>query len=871
MINKILKSIFVATLLMMGAISAEAAVKSIGSVSAISGDAYAVNDDGSRVDLALKSPIFQNQTVVTGQDGKVQIIFADSSIFTISANTELLIDEYVYDPETEQGKSIMNATKGVFKFVTGKIAKNNREEVKVKTPFATIGVRGSGGIVAVDPTQGTRVGLTQCCLDVQTPNSPAPMPLNQMGTFIEVQDPDQPVPQPKPVDAEFSRVIQENFGGDFGEDDGTEDPVQPNNQASNEDSNADERKQKEERVTQKRGEDRGERRQEDKQARNLQQQPRPVDGEKAPLEPVAENEPQPILEPVDGEPALAPLTAETTEPEPFVQSEPVLIDPVIAVDGVQADLVGVNQEKIDEEASGIGGATLGNPTHFGKFVRKDTGGAIIEGSISGQFLTDGKFVARIVDSDRTIDTVLPINNTGFNTLHNVIIDGTQFNIRYFKHPSDEFFVLNLEDVQGSDNIAVFAGEPYDGVLPTAGVATYGFVPNFSNTGDVNQQTKFEGALYNDYLSQNFIGGNLKTRVNAQGNVVIDGFTTVFGTIGSDDQNGTIAQYDFGSSNFEDGTVGSAEYFGSGALPAGVVMDSTVGTNTSIDAFAKRPDDTHVEKAIAEQGAGIVTHQGFSGGFMNVDGASLEKAYSVVESGLVAEGVSIDVDSANNHVLAKMDARVDGNDMTMFNYGINEQTLHSSAYAAEALGKEGVVVSDIIADEQFRCVDCDYVHWGIWTGDIGDKLGSVGNEYADGIKYVAGQMTSASELSAVHASGAGPTSVDYHGKTIGAISNGAGQNHYVGNFGANVNFATRDVDITQFTLGNYALSSDSGISWNNGDQAFTGSLAIDNGVNTLSGTINGAFFGTGAEDIGGNYGLSDGGSIEASGVYLGTSQ
>ncbi|MEC9290780.1 MAG: FecR domain-containing protein [Pseudomonadota bacterium] len=717
MIHKILKSIFVATLLTICAISAEAAEKAIGSVSAISGEAYAINEDGSRVDLALKSPIFQNQTVVTGQDGKVQIIFIDNSIFTISANTELLIDEYVYNADTQQGKSIMNATKGVFKFVTGKIAKNNREEVKVKTPFATIGVRGSGGIIAVDPIAGTRVGLTQCCLDVQTPGGSIPVALDQMGTFIEVQDPDQPAPQPKPVDAAFSRIIQENFNAGFGQDDGSENPLQVS--------------EKQERKAERR---------EVRREQRSQQKPRLVEGEVKPLEPVAENDDKP-LEPI----------AETDLQEPVLEpivSDPLVNDPILttSIEETQISLVDVNQDQADDDATG--GNLSTNTTHMGKFVRRSGAGHIVEGSISGQFLADGSFAARITDQGRTFSALLPISDNGFGSESSVVIDGTEFNIRYFKHPNEEFFVVNLEDVHGTDNIAVFAGEPYSGALPTNGIETYGFVPNFSNS-NVNEQDRFDGVLYNDYISRNFIGGNLSTSLDGNGNVVIDGFGAVFGDIGSHGQAGTFAGYEAMNNEVFTGTTmsaGSDAYFGSGPAPSGILLEtSSAGAGESIDSFARRPDDVDfTTKANADRNQ-TRTYRGFIGGFMSVDAdgngsPEYRRLTNSVVNGRVDRGIEVNVNTATdatNNVSAKIEGFLDDGQEDVNTNGTTQEIVradfdfgtaaHLTAYAAEqqtsGVNSGVVVVGDSQADVVTVYGNSASTGSGMVGGIAGDGFGN----------------------------------------------------------------------------------------------------------------------------------------------------
>ncbi len=192
----------------------------IGFVAVMRGKATAKETDGNERPLEVQAKVYQNDTIVTGSAAKVQVIFNDESIFTVGRNSEIVLDTFVYNPETGEGASLMNATKGVFKFVTGKIAKTNRENVKVNTPFATIGVRGSGGIVQVAPGGQTTVGLTQCCLDVGPRNNPdvAPVPLDVVNTFSRVESPDSPPTPPIEMTPEMVAEMNAALAGESGDD-----------------------------------------------------------------------------------------------------------------------------------------------------------------------------------------------------------------------------------------------------------------------------------------------------------------------------------------------------------------------------------------------------------------------------------------------------------------------------------------------------------------------------------------------------------------------------------------------------------------------------------------------------------------------------
>jgi len=85
--------------------------------------------------------VYQGDAVATGADGRVGINFTDGSSFNLSNNARMVLDEFVYDPNSTSNASLFNLTKGTFTFVAGKVAKTG--DMKVDTPVATMGVRGT--------------------------------------------------------------------------------------------------------------------------------------------------------------------------------------------------------------------------------------------------------------------------------------------------------------------------------------------------------------------------------------------------------------------------------------------------------------------------------------------------------------------------------------------------------------------------------------------------------------------------------------------------------------------------------------------------------------------------------------------------------
>ena len=80
------------------------------------------------------------------------MLFLDESALTIGPNSEVVLDEFVYDPNTKTGKLVLTATKGLFRLVGGRISKTN--PVILKTPTATIGIRGGIAMVNADAGGG---------------------------------------------------------------------------------------------------------------------------------------------------------------------------------------------------------------------------------------------------------------------------------------------------------------------------------------------------------------------------------------------------------------------------------------------------------------------------------------------------------------------------------------------------------------------------------------------------------------------------------------------------------------------------------------------------------------------------------------------
>ena len=89
--------------------------------------------------LSAGSSVHGGETVKTGSAGQANLRFHDSSNLSVGPSSSVRLDKFVYDPNKGSGTVAIEASKGAFRFVTGS---QNKGEVKVKTPYGTLGVRG---------------------------------------------------------------------------------------------------------------------------------------------------------------------------------------------------------------------------------------------------------------------------------------------------------------------------------------------------------------------------------------------------------------------------------------------------------------------------------------------------------------------------------------------------------------------------------------------------------------------------------------------------------------------------------------------------------------------------------------------------------
>lgn len=109
-----------------------------------------IERDGKRLPAPVGATIQVRDTVKTGADGSVGITFQDNSLLSAGPNSELVIERFAFDSTTHKGEFDTALKKGTLAVVSGKIVKQSPEAMRVKTPAAIMGVRGTEFVVKVD-------------------------------------------------------------------------------------------------------------------------------------------------------------------------------------------------------------------------------------------------------------------------------------------------------------------------------------------------------------------------------------------------------------------------------------------------------------------------------------------------------------------------------------------------------------------------------------------------------------------------------------------------------------------------------------------------------------------------------------------------
>ena len=118
--------------------------------------------DKKSISSSLNTGVEMNDTVSTAK-AKAELTFEDKTTVKLTEHSKMIIDDFVYDPKKGSGKLALNMALGTARYASGQIAKNNPQQVAIKTPTASIAVRGTDFSMTVDELGRSLVVLLPSC------------------------------------------------------------------------------------------------------------------------------------------------------------------------------------------------------------------------------------------------------------------------------------------------------------------------------------------------------------------------------------------------------------------------------------------------------------------------------------------------------------------------------------------------------------------------------------------------------------------------------------------------------------------------------------------------------------------------------------
>lgn len=193
---------------------------SIGSVTEHQGPPGVLERNKSKLEVEKGTDLEMNDKIETAKS-KMKLTFDDDTVVSLTEQSKLVIDDFVYDPNTSTGRLAMNVAMGTVRYASGAVAHNSRENVRLRTPTATISVRGTDFTMTVDEIGRSLVILLPTCPEnakdeaecwvgeIAVSNDAGQVILNQAFQATLVNSLSSPPTQPKLLDLDGRGIDNE--------------------------------------------------------------------------------------------------------------------------------------------------------------------------------------------------------------------------------------------------------------------------------------------------------------------------------------------------------------------------------------------------------------------------------------------------------------------------------------------------------------------------------------------------------------------------------------------------------------------------------------------------------------------------------------
>src|SRR5262249_5825104 len=192
-----------------------AVAQQVGTATAVNPVSESTPPGGATDKLTVGARVMHNERIHTSPSGSAQLLFLDKSSLSIASNTNLVIDEFVYDPASNHGHMLTRLTAGTLQYIGGQLS--HQGAGTINTPAVAVGIRG-GTVTISHGANGTQI--TNQYGTITLTNAAGTTVVTQPGYTVMVADRKSPPGQPMRVTAaEVDRNIKK-LSSKFGQDGG---------------------------------------------------------------------------------------------------------------------------------------------------------------------------------------------------------------------------------------------------------------------------------------------------------------------------------------------------------------------------------------------------------------------------------------------------------------------------------------------------------------------------------------------------------------------------------------------------------------------------------------------------------------------------
>jgi hypothetical protein len=196
-----------------------AAQQRVGIDSAVNPQASGTPPGAASRGLAIGQEVLFNERLATASAGQVQVLFLDESALSIGPNSDVVVDQFVCDPQAGAGRLALSATKGAFRYVGGKLSKQENA-VTLATPAATLAIRGGIFLAEIGADGGLTVVLVYGNELTVTGRDGATTTVKRSGFATRVERPGAAPSAPFRIEHEKLAALTALFDGRTGADGG---------------------------------------------------------------------------------------------------------------------------------------------------------------------------------------------------------------------------------------------------------------------------------------------------------------------------------------------------------------------------------------------------------------------------------------------------------------------------------------------------------------------------------------------------------------------------------------------------------------------------------------------------------------------------